>query len=319
MPERRVTVRRGRVVPSSRYLSLTGSRFGLNAFNLDVEDTTPRSDRRSKSPFEWWNHVRNRSASQESHHSIIIAENPSVMSLAPKSPLHQVYQHQDLQYSSTTVGSMSIKEENSHATTVDDEPEIRPESPTRRPPNFSRSLSRQGHLAFSPRAINTLSRIEELSPHTSMISATQSRAFSFASRRNTASTILSPAQFPAPPSWNQPRDDTSNQTDDSLYHSASGTPRRSLEVPRPVVYSSSRSSLGEIETDTRSESAQSNRVSAAYFPQEQQNQPQITALPGVNGGGAREYWTSMSSDWSPPVSSKKGRVLRKKSRRGEGY
>lgn len=315
VPERRVTVRRGRVVPSSRYLSLTGSRFGLNAFNADVEDATPRSDRRSKSPFEWWNHVRNRSVSQESHHSITTVENPSVVSLASKGPLRQLYQHPDMQCSSTTVGSVSIREEESHAVTPDIKPETDPESPTYKPFNFSRSLSRQGHYASNPRGINTLSRIEEASRHTSMISTTQSRAFSFASRRNTASTILSSAHFPAPPSWNQAHSNTSNQTDDSLYHSAPDTPPKSLEIPRPVVYSSSRSSLAEIETGSGTETAPSTRGSAGHFPQDQ---APITASPGVQDR-AQNYWVSMRSGARPSVSGQKGRVLRKKSRREEGY
>src|ERR1700677_3918030 len=57
---RRVTVRRGRIVPQSHYMSLTGSRFGVGAFDES------RSGARSKSPFEWWNNVHGRSNSQMS-------------------------------------------------------------------------------------------------------------------------------------------------------------------------------------------------------------------------------------------------------------
>jgi hypothetical protein len=58
---RRVTVRRGRIVPQSHYMSLTGSRFGVGAFGEDS-----RSGARSMSPFEWWNNVHSRSNSQMS-------------------------------------------------------------------------------------------------------------------------------------------------------------------------------------------------------------------------------------------------------------
>ncbi|RMD44440.1 hypothetical protein DV735_g697, partial [Chaetothyriales sp. CBS 134920] len=58
-PTRMMTVRRGRVVPQSHYLSLTGSRFGVNELDNDVGTT------RSKSPFEWWNRVNKRNGSEE--------------------------------------------------------------------------------------------------------------------------------------------------------------------------------------------------------------------------------------------------------------
>ena len=52
---RRVTVRRGRMVSSSRYLSLTGSKFGLGQFmNMEEKDQGDKGRSRSKSPFMWW-------------------------------------------------------------------------------------------------------------------------------------------------------------------------------------------------------------------------------------------------------------------------
>ena len=52
LPTRKVTVRRGRVIPASHYLSLTGSVFGLGAFmNMD-EKRSSRGGRRS--PFGIW-------------------------------------------------------------------------------------------------------------------------------------------------------------------------------------------------------------------------------------------------------------------------
>ncbi|KPI40339.1 uncharacterized protein AB675_7490 [Cyphellophora attinorum] len=61
MPTRKMTVRRGRVVPASHYLSLTGSKFGLNQF---VDDARTNGTR-SKSPFEWWNTIKEK---RRSHH-----------------------------------------------------------------------------------------------------------------------------------------------------------------------------------------------------------------------------------------------------------
>ncbi|RMZ82598.1 hypothetical protein DV738_g1576, partial [Chaetothyriales sp. CBS 135597] len=59
-PTRMMTVRRGRVVPQAHYLSLTGSRFGINELDNDVGTT------RSKSPFEWWTRVNKRNGSEDS-------------------------------------------------------------------------------------------------------------------------------------------------------------------------------------------------------------------------------------------------------------
>lgn len=60
MPTRKMTVRRGRVVPASHYLSLTGSKFGLNQFDDDARTNGTRS----KSPFEWWNTIKEKRKSQ---------------------------------------------------------------------------------------------------------------------------------------------------------------------------------------------------------------------------------------------------------------
>src|SRR5450755_1829676 len=51
-PTRKVTIRRGRMVSSSRYLSLTGSKFGLGQFvNAEEKEFGDKSRGRSKSPF----------------------------------------------------------------------------------------------------------------------------------------------------------------------------------------------------------------------------------------------------------------------------
>jgi hypothetical protein len=70
-PTRKVTVRRGRMVSSSRYLSLTGSKFGLGQFmNMEEKDQGDKSRSRSKSPFMWWlSNNQDRSQSRQSYMS----------------------------------------------------------------------------------------------------------------------------------------------------------------------------------------------------------------------------------------------------------
>jgi hypothetical protein len=72
-PTRKVTIRRGRMVSSSRYLSLTGSKFGLGQF-MNMEEKDQEKDQgdkgrsRSKSPFTWWlSNMHERSQSRQSH------------------------------------------------------------------------------------------------------------------------------------------------------------------------------------------------------------------------------------------------------------
>ena len=66
VPTRQVTIRRGRVVPSSNHLSLTGSKFGVGAFDQDVETAENTvGGPRSRSPFEWWATIRDRSQSRQ--------------------------------------------------------------------------------------------------------------------------------------------------------------------------------------------------------------------------------------------------------------
>lgn len=60
-PTRRVTIRRGRIIPSSKRISLTGSEFGVGAFHEDLESVD--TGVRSKSPFDWF---RNRSQTPQS-------------------------------------------------------------------------------------------------------------------------------------------------------------------------------------------------------------------------------------------------------------
>lgn len=79
---RKVTIRRGRMVSSSRYLSLTGSKFGLGQFlNVEEKDQGERSRSRSKSPFTWWlSTMQDRSQSRQSH-------------MSSQRQMHEAYSH----------------------------------------------------------------------------------------------------------------------------------------------------------------------------------------------------------------------------------
>ncbi|KAJ9653066.1 hypothetical protein H2198_007728 [Neophaeococcomyces mojaviensis] len=322
LPQRRVTVRRGRVVPSSRYLSLTGSKFGLNAFGPDEADTQSRAGARSKSPFEWWNTLKDRSQSRNSQVTQITNETSSVWGM-PTSPNQQrMYQHRDLAFSSASLASTTKDDDVS--TTVS---EVRPTSPpaAQQPPNFSRSFSNRAHRSgFSPRQ-HTLSRIEESSPHASMISARQSRGASYASNSRDTKTSTpsslppspSPlrAQFPSP-LRNEHQDQTSSKPN-SVYHESREAPSKSLEVPRTnMAYNGSRSSFGDPEPRRISQVSSQNSFDV-HSTKSSRRQSGITALPvSPNPEQMSEYWGTRS-DLRPVRSNsgKKGKVLRKKSLR----
>ncbi|ETN41014.1 uncharacterized protein HMPREF1541_02947 [Cyphellophora europaea CBS 101466] len=163
LPTRRVTVRRGRVVPASHYLSLTGSKFGLNAFEDDARTT------RSKSPFEWWNTIKEKRAHPH--------DDDSYLEASPEGKSHSdgIYTRNEYARSQTSL--------NQEKDAIADVQEVEPAEPS---PTLSRSAR---HTSFSrpfhpeqqedpsspawshkPHGRN-LSMIKEASPHNSMISS----------------------------------------------------------------------------------------------------------------------------------------------------
>lgn len=308
---RRVTVRRGRVVEQSKYLSLTGSRFGLNAFGTE-DDLQSRAGARSKSPFEWWSTVKERSQSQNSQVTQIKDDASSIYGPASPGP-QRIYQRRDLNYSTTSLSSVT-KEDDVSVSVVEEEPM----SPPPLVRNFSRSFSRQGQ--YTPR-MRALSRIEESSPHTSMISTRQSRGTSYAShRRDTRTdspspTSHSPTQttaFPQQPSYKK----------SSVYHDRSQPPNSkksslyvdkhesTLQTPLPVAYNGSRSSLGEPEPSRLSTVSSRNSLGST----KSRRQSQITALPEApHPKQTEQYWDTRPDLHPVRTTSKKGKVLRKKS------
>jgi len=282
LPQRRVTVRRGRVVEQSKYLSLTGSKYGLNAFGTEDGDGNSRAGARSKSPFEWFSTLKDRSQSRNSQFTqmTVRSETPSIYGLPTSPNAQRVYQRRDLNYSSTSLASTNKDDE--IIVSVIEEPASL--SPIVR--NFSRSFPRQGNISgFSPRQ-PTLSRIEESSPHTSMISDRRSRAASYASNKRDTKTST---PSPIPPS-----------------------PSTTLQVPSRAAQPITRSSSSEFEPRTSHNSSRNSLGGSSKSSRRRLSE--ITALPEApTQEQTNDYWDTRS-DLQPVRSiSKKGKVLRKKS------
>lgn len=323
LPQRRVTVRRGRVVPTSNYLSLTGSKFGLNAF-LEEADGNSRAGARSKSPFEWWSTLKERSGSRQSYATQFTGDGSSIFGLptSPQPP-QRVYQKRDVQQSNASL-STDFKDEELTTTTVLELES--PPSPPRRTPNFSRSFSSQGHRPdLSNRRQNKLSRIEEASPHTSMIStARQSHVASFIStqpaRESSVSSSLPQAvstssdEFPLPPSSVSSLGPSKRS---SLNNDVASLMQPTLpSVPRPIAYNSARSSLGQSESDKRISQPSSQRSLIDANQETRSRSSSFTALPEAHKSDtSTEYWETRTDLRPVRKASKKGNVLRKKSLR----
>jgi hypothetical protein len=170
---RRVTVRRGRIVPQSHYMSLTGSRFGVGAFD------ELRSGARSKSPFDWWNNVHGRSNSQMSETKKVNQTPEPILTGDSRIPVPSPLRNASFE-------SMSEKPP---AYTFPSKPALAHQSPHQSPrtTNFSRpALGMRPSAAAS--VTSSLPQIIEASPHQSMISSRQSKQSVFSEK---ASAIVS--------------------------------------------------------------------------------------------------------------------------------
>ncbi|KIV79272.1 hypothetical protein PV11_06840 [Exophiala sideris] len=161
---RRVTLRRGRVVPTSQHLSLTGSRFGMRQFGMLADNDSTHTGRRS--PFEWWNTIMTeRSQSRQDQMSQL-----ETGSLTPRS----VYGFTRQELGPTTPTQTPEKDKDATATTWEVTPPSSSPSPSpssHKTINFSRAfVPRVPSSPSAQRSHFTLSRISERSPHQSMIS-----------------------------------------------------------------------------------------------------------------------------------------------------
>lgn len=157
---RRVTVRRGRLVPQSHYMSLTGSRFGVGAFGDDS-----RSGARSKSPFEWWNNVQARSNSQMSQ----LKGSARNVSQTPEPILTGDTPRRQAPSPLRTATSFESMSEKPPAYTFPSKPSLAHR------PSRTTNFSRPGLGIHSPSIASSLPQIVEASPHQSMISSRQSK------------------------------------------------------------------------------------------------------------------------------------------------
>jgi hypothetical protein len=166
---RRVTVRRGRVVPSSQHLSLTGSKFGMRQFGLLADNESTMTGRRS--PFEWWNTIIDRSQSRLDQMSQM--ETASIVT-RPTSRATTNPGRRELHSTPTPT-----PEKKKEPVTKVWEVTLPPQSPSPSPsplgpnkaPNFSRSFSNRAPSSpLTQRSQATLSRISERSGHQSFIS-----------------------------------------------------------------------------------------------------------------------------------------------------
>lgn len=162
---RRVTLRRGRMVPTSQHLSLTGSKFGVRQFGVLADNESTMTGRRS--PFEWWNTMVERSQSRQDQMSQM--ETGSIIS-RPASRDASLAGRRDSLFATPTPPPQ-IKEP---VTRTSEMTQLSP-SPTssfssQKTINFSRAFVRTPTSPLSQRPQNTLSRISERSLHYSMIS-----------------------------------------------------------------------------------------------------------------------------------------------------
>ncbi|KAI1616831.1 hypothetical protein EDD37DRAFT_60007 [Exophiala viscosa] len=161
---RHVTLRRGRVVPTSQHLSLTGSRFGMRQFGMLADNDSTHTGRRS--PFEWWNTIiTERSQSRQDQMSQL-----ETGSLTPRS----VYGFTRQELGPTTPTQTPEKDQDATARTWEVTPPSISPSPSpssQKTVNFSRAfVPRVPSSPVAQRSQFTLSRISERSPHQSMIS-----------------------------------------------------------------------------------------------------------------------------------------------------
>lgn len=165
---RRMTVRRGRMVPTSQHLSLTGSKFGMRQFGLLADNESTLTGRRS--PFEWWSTMVDRSHSRQD--SVSQMEAGSIYT-RPSSRATTVMTRREYMTATPTRTPEKTKETAMRTTELTiPSPSPSPTPSSHRPSiNFSRSFAQK--VPSSPltqRSQYTLSRIEESSPPTSMSS-----------------------------------------------------------------------------------------------------------------------------------------------------
>lgn len=190
---RRVTIRRGRVVPTSQHLSLTGSKFGMRQFGMLADTDSTMTGRRS--PFEWWNTIMDRSQSRQDQMSQV--ETGSIISRATTTTIAGRREQPQPTPVQTPEKNKEPVTTTWEVTIPSPTPSPSPLGPSRTT-NFSRSFSNRAPSSpLTQRSQATLSRISERSPHQSMISNYNSP--SFPQDRTSHHSAINPLDNTPPP------------------------------------------------------------------------------------------------------------------------
>lgn len=170
-PTRQMTLRRGRLVPTSQHLSLTGSRFGVRQFGALADNDSMITGRRS--PFEWLNTIMDRSQSRQDQMSQVETGSISISTRPTSRATTTAGRHDVLPATPTRTPEKSNEAVSStwEVTLDSPSPSPSPSPHARKTINFSRSfIPRAPSSPITQRSQQTLSRISERSPQHSMIS-----------------------------------------------------------------------------------------------------------------------------------------------------
>ena len=168
-PMRKVTIRRGRVVTPSRYLSLTGSRFGLGQLaKTEEKDQAAKGRERSRSPFMWWlSSLQDRAQSEQSH---VLGDEPRSTATSPlertqPSPVRHHTRHASATSGCSSPSIIDGRELAEDAEAAEEKTTLTA-NPTTAPNfiNFSRCFSPTGHPTPSDLECNVLPQIVEAPP-----------------------------------------------------------------------------------------------------------------------------------------------------------
>lgn len=263
-PMRKMTVRRGRVVPQSHYLSLTGSKFGLNDFDAEAANS------RSKSPFEWWNKVNKKQNrdSMSDRASLYLRKDLAQSTASLTTP------EKEKQAAATVEPIEKLDSSSTALPPADTSPPSSPspfESPARN--HFSRPFhSAQPHspYAFDKR----LSMIQESSPHNSMISTYSRNSRRGSSKMSIPSTDANLTRYEPQRPLRRPSNTYSNPSSTSL---PTPTQVSSQVLPAsdalmPLAYRGSRTSLTEADLARPSLSHRSSSTSSRSYERHESQQ-----------------------------------------------
>ena len=330
-PTRKVTIRRGRVVSSANHISLTGSAFGALDEDVEAAEVGP-ARARSRSPFEWWATIKERSQSrqgemtQTSTGSITstLAEHPGSPGLAFPSPSERLYPDTPAPVLPANSTLIQHPKPSSHVPSV----HIRPS----RNINFSRNLTALHQTEFpsspSTRALESLAEEDDEEEGTPAHLTEDPEKSSFVVETKEIPEVPSiRSHIPTPPplspfnyshsflsSTSSVSLPTAKLSPSSLVRSSPEAVRSSPNLPsrshlRHMARRSS-SSISESSLTYRQPDQPSRRSSTNEAPQKELR---LSRSVEDLRKSETEYWNSRTDVATVRRPSKKGKVLRKKS------